>query len=129
MQVLPREMTCSPQYLLADVRSFGALLVQTFPEVSTERALVLLMPAAAVAVVVILLSGYVTPASSTPSHLLLTECRILSTMFPRRRITIGISFLIPTVIGNVLLWKLHGDRLSPLLAGLYLVSALKTCLL
>ncbi|KAI3026340.1 hypothetical protein CBS147347_4997 [Aspergillus niger] len=81
--------------------SFGALIVQSIPGLSEKRALVLLIPASAIAVAVIMLSG------------------VLSTIYPKRRVIIGLCFIPPSIAGNVLLWKSNRDNLPSLLGGLY----------
>ncbi|GCB20760.1 uncharacterized transporter C757.13 [Aspergillus awamori] len=81
--------------------SFGALIVQSIPGLSEKRALVLLIPASAIAVTVIMLSG------------------VLSTIYPKLRVIIGLCFIPPSIAGNVLLWKSNRDNLPSLLGGLY----------
>jgi hypothetical protein len=42
-------------------------------------------------------------------------------LFPRHRIPIAMSFIIPSIIGNIVLWKVKSS-FSSLLGGLYIVS-------
>ncbi|KAL3455420.1 major facilitator superfamily domain-containing protein [Aspergillus heterothallicus] len=83
------------------VSSFGGYLLTSFGY-SQSRALVLSMPASAVAVVSITLAG------------------ILGSRFPHRRIPLAITFILPSLMGNLILWKMPRDNRSGLLAGLYL---------
>ncbi|KAK2770490.1 hypothetical protein FQN53_005501 [Emmonsiellopsis sp. PD_33] len=81
--------------------SFGSLLLQSFAY-SPRRCLVLAMPVSAVAAFTLLLSG------------------LLGRMFPPHHILIAILFILPTIIGNSLLWKAPRDNKPALLAGLYI---------
>ncbi|KAK2807940.1 hypothetical protein FQN50_005182 [Emmonsiellopsis sp. PD_5] len=81
--------------------SFGSLLLQSFGY-TPRRCLVLAMPVSAVAAFTLLLSGF------------------LGRMFPQRRILIAILFILPTIVGNSLLWKAPRDNKPALLAGLYI---------
>jgi MFS-type transporter involved in bile tolerance (Atg22 family) len=83
--------------------SFGGFLVSSFGY-SNSRALVLSMPASAMAIVCMISSG------------------VLGTMFPRRRILIAILYLLPSMVGNILLWKSDRSSKGALLAGVYIVS-------
>ncbi|CEL03049.1 hypothetical protein ASPCAL04207 [Aspergillus calidoustus] len=83
------------------VGSFGGYLLTSFGY-SQSRALVLSLPASAVAVVSITLAG------------------ILGTRFPQRRIPLAIAFILPSLMGNLILWKMPRDNRSGLLAGMYL---------
>ncbi|KAF7126013.1 hypothetical protein CNMCM5793_002372 [Aspergillus hiratsukae] len=85
------------------VSSFGGFLVQSFGY-SNERALMLFMPASAVALVAFLLAGF------------------LSRRFPQHRIFTAICFIIPTLVGNILLWMSPRNNKAALLAGLYISS-------
>jgi hypothetical protein len=62
------------------------------------------MPASAMAIVCMISSG------------------VLGTIFPRRRILIAILYLLPSMVGNVLLWKSDRSSKGALLAGVYIVS-------
>jgi hypothetical protein len=42
--------------------------------------------------------------------------------WPHRRITIAMIYLVPTIIGNAILWKIPRDNKSGILGGLYIVS-------
>ncbi|KAL2833556.1 major facilitator superfamily domain-containing protein [Aspergillus pseudoustus] len=83
------------------ISSFGGYLLTSFGY-SQSRALVLSLPASAVAVVCITLAG------------------ILGSRFPHRRIPLAIGFILPSLMGNLILWKMPRDNRSGLLAGLYL---------
>ncbi|KAJ5126487.1 major facilitator superfamily domain-containing protein [Penicillium atrosanguineum] len=83
------------------VSSFGGFLVTSFGY-SQRRALVLFMPASAIALACIVAAGF------------------LGSRFPRHRIVIAILFILPSLLGNVLLWKMRRDNKSGLLAGLYI---------
>ncbi|KAK5991739.1 putative transporter-like protein [Cladobotryum mycophilum] len=85
----------------AAVSSFGGFLVSSFG-FSQTRALVLFMPASAIAVVCIILAG------------------IIGNRFPHRRIIVAIAFILPSLMGNIMLWKTHRENKSALLAGLYI---------
>jgi hypothetical protein len=54
-----RYVCCRCLAVLTSCESFGALIVQSIPGLSEKRALVLLIPASAIAVAVIMLSGWV----------------------------------------------------------------------
>ncbi|KAL2862519.1 major facilitator superfamily domain-containing protein [Aspergillus lucknowensis] len=83
------------------ISSFGGYLLTSFGY-SQSRALVLSMPASAVAVVCILLAG------------------ALGRRFPGYRIVIAIAFILPSLMGNLILWKMPRDNRSGLLGGLYI---------
>ncbi|KAJ5552822.1 major facilitator superfamily domain-containing protein [Penicillium frequentans] len=113
------------------VSSFGGFLVSSFGY-SQLQALVLFMPASAIAVVCILLAAYVFHQSKRqfaslvilPSRVydgVFTKMhRIIGNRFPNHRIVVAIAFLLPAMMGNILLWKSHRENKSALLAGLYL---------
>ncbi|KAJ5946131.1 major facilitator superfamily domain-containing protein [Penicillium verhagenii] len=83
------------------VSSFGGFLVSSFGY-SQLQALVLFMPASAIAVVCILLAA------------------IIGNRFPHHRIIVATAFMLPAMTGNILLWKSHRENKSALLAGLYM---------
>ncbi|KAL4862803.1 major facilitator superfamily domain-containing protein [Aspergillus spectabilis] len=83
------------------ISSFGGYLLTSFGY-SQSRALVLSLPASAVAVVCIILAG------------------ILGSRFPQHRIIIAIAFILPSLMGNLILWKMPRDNRSGLLTGLYM---------
>ncbi|OQV02701.1 hypothetical protein CLAIMM_07851 [Cladophialophora immunda] len=87
------------------IGSFGGFLVSSFGY-SNSRALVLSMPASAVAIVCMVSSG------------------VLGTLFPRRRILIAMLYLLPSMAGNILLWKSDRSNKGALLAGLYISTTL-----
>jgi MFS transporter, ACS family, allantoate permease len=62
------------------------------------------MPATAIAIVCMFSSG------------------VLGTLFPRRRLLIAIIYLVPSMVGCILLWKSDRSSKSALLAGVYIVS-------
>jgi hypothetical protein len=67
-----------------------------------------------------LLSGYV----KTFEHRLTTYSRhnsVLGYKLHRYRITIALAFVIPTIAGNIILWKSPRDNKAALLGGLYIV--------
>lgn len=47
--------------------------------------------------------------------------RIIGNRFPNHRIFVAIAFLLPAMMGNILLWKSDRENKSALLAGLYMV--------
>lgn len=49
-------------------------------------------------------------------------CRILGSRFPRHRIILAIAFILPSLMGNIMLWKASRDNKAALLGGLYIVS-------
>ncbi|CAL5866024.1 uncharacterized protein PFLUO_LOCUS231 [Penicillium psychrofluorescens] len=83
------------------ISSFGGFLVSSFGY-SQLRSLVLFMPASAMAAVCILLAAFI------------------GNRFPHRRIIVAIAFMLPAMMGNILLWKSRRDNKSALLAGLYI---------
>ncbi|KEF57582.1 uncharacterized protein A1O9_05500 [Exophiala aquamarina CBS 119918] len=87
------------------IGTFGGFLVSSFGY-SNTRALVLSMPASAVAIVSMVSSG------------------IFGTFFPRRRILIAILYLLPSLAGNIILWKSDRSSKGALLAGLYISTTL-----
>ncbi|KAF1823031.1 MFS general substrate transporter [Dissoconium aciculare CBS 342.82] len=82
--------------------SFGAFLVSSFG-VSPTEAIKLSMPISAIAVVCMVSSG------------------ILGTLFPRHRILIAMAYIAPSIIGNVILWKVK-TSFGSLLGGLYIAA-------
>ncbi|KIW73782.1 hypothetical protein PV04_01874 [Phialophora macrospora] len=87
------------------IGSFGGFLVSSFGY-SNSRALVLSMPASAMAIACMVSSG------------------VLGTIFPRRRILIAILYLLPSMAGNILLWKSDRSSKGALLAGVYISTTL-----
>ncbi|KFY80349.1 hypothetical protein V499_00785 [Pseudogymnoascus sp. VKM F-103] len=83
------------------ISSFGGFLITSFGY-SQTRALLLSMPASGIAVVCLVLSG------------------ILGSRFPRHRIIIAIAFILPSLMGNIMLWKTSRDNKAALLGGLYI---------
>ncbi|PMD31885.1 MFS general substrate transporter [Hyaloscypha variabilis F] len=81
--------------------SFGALLVTSFGY-SNEQALKWCMPASGVAVSSMLLSG------------------ALGYRFHRYRIPLALAFVLPTIAGNIILWRSPRDKKVALLGGLYI---------
>lgn len=104
------------------INSFGGYLVSSFGY-SELRALVLFMPASAVAVVCITAAGYVAPCRVKVDAPVNDTRRILGNRFPHHRILVAIAFILPSLMGNILLWKMRRDNKSGLLAGLYIVRA------
>jgi hypothetical protein len=49
-------------------------------------------------------------------------CRILGNRFPRHRILLAVAFILPSLMGNIMLWKTSRDNKAALLAGLYIVG-------
>jgi hypothetical protein len=47
---------------------------------------------------------------------------VLGSFFPRHRIPIAMGFIAPSIIGNIILWKVKTSFAS-LLGGLYIVSS------
>ncbi|KAH8701558.1 major facilitator superfamily domain-containing protein [Talaromyces proteolyticus] len=83
------------------VSSFGGFLVTSFGY-SETRALVLALPASAVAVVCIIAAG------------------MIGNRFPNHRIIVAIVFILPSMVGNIMLWKTRLDSKAALLGGLYI---------
>ncbi|KAE8449528.1 hypothetical protein EG329_008137 [Mollisiaceae sp. DMI_Dod_QoI] len=81
--------------------SFGGLLVTSFGY-SNEEALKWCMPASGVAVISMLLSG------------------VIGYKFHRYRIIVAMLFILPTIAGNIILWKSPRDDKVALLGGLYI---------
>jgi hypothetical protein len=53
----------------------------------------------------------------------LTVCfRLIGAKFKRYRILIAMLYILPTLAGNILLWKAPRDSKGALLTGLYIVS-------
>jgi hypothetical protein len=52
--------------------------------------------------------------------------RFIGNRFPHRRIIVAIAFMLPAMMGNILLWKSRRDNKSALLAGLYIVCFFST---
>lgn len=98
------------------------------------------MPASAVAIVSIAISAYVlNPLPPPPLHgithnppntqvLTRPPRRIAINRFQNRRILIVILFILPSIAGNVLLWKASRTNKGALLAGLYMVRTLHNIL-
>jgi ACS family allantoate permease-like MFS transporter len=51
--------------------------------------------------------------------------RILGNRFPHHRIIIATAFILPSLLGNLLLWKSSRENKAALFAGLYVVSKLR----
>ncbi|KIW37758.1 hypothetical protein, variant [Exophiala oligosperma] len=83
------------------IGSFGGFLVTSFGY-SSKQSIVLSMPGSAIAVVCLITSGY------------------LGSRFPTQRLVIAISYLIPAMVGNILLWKSDRSNKAALLGGLYI---------
>ncbi|KIW09919.1 hypothetical protein PV08_11695 [Exophiala spinifera] len=83
------------------IGSFVGFLVTSFGY-SNKRSIILSMPASAVAVVSLTTSGY------------------LGSRFPTKRLIIATSYLIPAMVGNIMLWKSDRSNKGALLGGLYI---------
>lgn len=62
-------------------------------------------------------------------HAYVNNNSVLSTIYPKRRVIIGLCFIPPSIAGNVLLWKSNRDNLPSLLGGLYTVCCLTSDIL
>lgn len=103
--------------------SFLGFLVSSFGYGKRE-ALILSMPASAVAAVSMILSGYVSchPPIHALHQLNHIALRLLGTLFPKRRILIAIAFILPSIAGSAILWKAPRDNVHALFGGLYILT-------
>ncbi|KAK4498080.1 hypothetical protein PRZ48_010736 [Zasmidium cellare] len=85
----------------AALGAFGPFLITSFGY-SKRHGIALLMPATAVAMVSMILSG------------------ALGSKFPRHRIPIAMLFILPAIVGNCILWKVERTNVPALLGGLYI---------